>query len=310
VFLDPEHVSDAEAVLERARRATAPPPGPSSAFTRAGFEVGASNQLAVRAADAIVAAPGTRYNPLFIHGASGIGKTHLLNAIGNGLAATGKGPVACVPAQAFMDELIAALQENSIDLWRARYRAAAALLVDDVQFVAGKERTQEELFHVFNALHADGKQLVFASDRRPSELAGLEDRLRSRFEGGLVVEIHPPDRELRERLYARFLGESRVSPTADLLTYLAGRPASSVRELIGTVNRIIAAAEVAALPVTVGFARAELEPPDADASRLAAMRTATDAFFLDDEKIIWDWPDPALRLIEELRPGASRGGAA
>src|SRR5439155_1026995 len=131
VFLDPERVADAEAVLERARRAAAPPPGPSSAFTRAGFEVGVSNQLAVRAADAIVAAAGTRYNPLFIHGASGIGKTHLLNAIGNGLAATSKGPVACVPAQAFMDELIAALQENSIDLWRSRYRAAAALLVDD-----------------------------------------------------------------------------------------------------------------------------------------------------------------------------------
>jgi chromosomal replication initiator protein DnaA len=300
-FHDPDRVLEAEQILERALRNAAPPPGPSAAFTRAGFEVSASNQLAVRAADAIVGVPGSRYNPLFIHGPSGVGKTHLLNAIGNGLVeATGAG-VACVPAQLFVDELIAALQEGTVDRWRARYRAATALLLDDVQFVAGKERTQEELFHVFNALYADGKQLVIASDRPPRELTGLEERLRSRFEGGLVVHMQSPDRPLRERLYARYLRDLGIEPTTEMITYLADRAVSSVREIIGTANRILASAEVAAVPVTVGFIRAQLEPDEHEASRAAALQSAADTFFLDTEKVIWQYPDPSSRLIEELR---------
>jgi chromosomal replication initiator protein DnaA len=304
-FRDPDRVNEAEQLLERALRTSTPPPGPSAAFTRAGFEVGASNQLAVRAADAIVAVPGSRYNPLFIHGPSGVGKTHLLNAIGNGLveatAAMSSGTVACVPAQLFVDELIAALQEGTVDRWRARYRAANALLLDDVQFVAGKERTQEELFHVFNALYADGKQLVFASDRPPRELSGLEERLRSRFEGGLVVAMQSPDRALRERLFGRFLKDLSIEPTGEMLSYLAERQVASVREIIGAANRIAASAEVAGVPVTIGFIRAELEPDQAEASREAAMRSATDPYFLDAEKLVWRWPDAAVRLIEELR---------
>jgi len=304
-FHDPDRVQEAEQLLERSLRATAPPAGPSAAFTRAGFEVGTSNQLAVRAADAIVAVPGSRYNPLFIHGPSGVGKTHLLNAVGNGLvdatAVAWTGTVACVPAQLFVDELIAALQEGTVDRWRARYRAANALLLDDVQFVAGKERTQEELFHVFNALYADGKQLVFASDRPPRELSGLEERLRSRFEGGLVVQMQSPDRALRERLYSRFLTDLSIAPTDEMLSYLAERSVASVREIIGMANRISASAEVAGVPVTIGFIRAELEPDQTEASRAAAMRSATDPFFLDGEKIVWSWPEPQARLIEELR---------
>lgn len=301
-FRDPDRLPEAEQLVERALRQTPPPPGPSAAFTRAGFETGTSNQLAVRAADAIVSVPGTRYNPLFIHGPSGVGKTHLLNAIGNGLVSSASlGPVACVPAQLFVDELITALQEGTVDRWRARYRATAALLLDDVQFVAGKERTQEELFHVFNALYADGKQLVFASDRPPRELSGLEDRLRSRFEGGLVVPMQSPDRALRERLYARSLRELGVEPTGEMLGYLAEAPVASVREIIGIANRIVASAEVAAVPVTIGFIRAELEPDDTELARAAAMRTASDTFFLDREKMIWQWPDPGARLIEEPR---------
>lgn len=300
-FKDPDRLLEAEQLLERALRTWTPPPGPSSAFTRAGFEVGASNQLAVRAADAIVAVPATRYNPLFIHGPSGVGKTHLLNAIGNGLVQTAGAGVACVPAQLFVDELIAALQEGTVDRWRARYRAATALLLDDVQFVAGKERTQEELFHVFNALYADGKQLVIASDRPPRELSGLEERLRSRFEGGLVVQMQPPDRVLRERLYQRFLHDLGVDATGEMLSYLADRAVNSVREIIGTANRILASAEVAAVPVTIGFIRAQLDPDEQEASRAAAMQRAADTFFLDPEKIVWQWPDMSMRMIEELR---------
>ena len=302
-FRDPDRLSEAEDLLERALRTTTPPPGPSAAFTRAGFEVSVSNQLAVRAADAIVSVPGSRYNPLFIHGPSGVGKTHLLNAIGNGLVhgAAGTSAVACVPAQLFVDELIGALQEGTVDRWRARYRAASALLLDDVQFVAGKERTQEELFHVFNALYADGKQLVIASDRPPRDLSGLEERLRSRFEGGLVVQMQSPDHALRERLYARYLRELGVEATAEMIEYLSSRPAMSVREIIGTANRVVASAEVAAVAVTMDFIRNALDPDDSGPAGAAVKRAASDGFFLDREKIIWEWPDPSTRLIEDLR---------
>lgn len=305
-FRDPERLRDAEVLVDRALAGATPPPGPSAAFTRSGFEVSSSNQLAVRAADDITAAPGQRYNPLFIHGPSGVGKTHLLNAIGNQLlgGTTALGAVACVSAQVFMDELIAALQEGTVERWRARYRSADALLVDDVQFVAGKERTQEELFHVFNALHIEGKQLVFCSDRPPHELDGLEDRMRSRFEGGLVVEMQSPDRALREKLYARYLAATEHVAEAALLSYLAERPAASVREIIGIVNRLVAAADVAGAPLTVSIARAELDPEQTDGPRPAvpaSVRAAADTFFLDDEKVLWDWSDVASRVIEEVR---------
>jgi chromosomal replication initiator protein DnaA len=309
---DPERLAEAEELLERVLRTSTPPPGPSAAFTRAGFEVSTSNQLAVRAADAIVAVPGSRYNPLFIHGPSGVGKTHLLNAIGNGLVAAtpGGSRVACVPAQVFVDELIAALQEGTVDRWRARYRAATALLLDDVQFVAGKERTQEELFHVFNALNAEGKQLVIASDRPPRDLSGLEDRLRSRFEGGLVVEMQSPDRALRERLYTRYLRGLGVEPTVSIVAYLSGRTVMSVREIIGMANRIVTSAEVAGVPVTLDFIRATLEPDEYRAPprklsltpiSLPVVPGTTDTFYLDREKVVWEWPDVAARLIEEPR---------
>ena len=306
VFRDPERLREAEILLDRALAGATPPPGPSAAFTRQGFEVSSSNQLAVRAADDIVAEPGKRYSPLFIHGPSGVGKTHLLNAIGNELVdgSGGATAVAVISAQVFMDELIEALQEGTVERWRARYRSADALLIDDVQFVAGKERTQDELFHVFNALHAEGKQLVFCSDRPPRDLDGLEDRLRSRFEGGLVVEMQSPDRALREKLYARYLAATEHEPGPELLAYLAERPAASVREIIGTVNRLVAAADVAGAPLTLAVARAELDPESSASARPTtpvAVRAAADTFFLDDEKVVWEWTDASTRMLEELK---------
>jgi len=323
-------VSEVESALERHLAEPEPPPpvpeadrdavvlpGPSVAFTRAGFAVGASNHLAVRAADAVVAAPGRRYNPLFVYGPSGVGKTHLVNAIGNGLvaAAPGAGPVVCLPAQTFMDELIAALQQGNVEQWRSRYRRARALILDDVQFVANKERTQEELFHVFNAVHGAGGQLVFASDRRPVELTGLEDRLRSRFEGGLVVEMQVPDRELRVMLYERLLENADVEPAGPVAGVLADRHVDSVREMIGLVNRLVSRAEAAGVPLTEDFARADLAPatpasvtpvaaPAATPPRVASVGATPAgalASVLDLEKVVWDWPDAAARLIEDLR---------
>jgi chromosomal replication initiation ATPase DnaA len=303
VFRDPERLSEAVAFVERALTGAVPPQGPQSAFERRTFQESASNQMAVRAADAVVAEPGRRYNPLFIAGPSGTGKTHLLNAIGNELAGRHSGitRVACVGAQLFIDELIAALQEGQIERFRARYRAADALLIDDVQFVAGKERTQEELFHVFNHFHSAGKQLVFVSDVPPKAIEGLEERLRSRFEGGLVAELEAPDRALREKLLARYLADAGEVDTA-LLQYLAERPVSSVRELIGVVNRLQALAETKGDGLTIALARTELEPAGATVQAApATVRQAADVFFLDDEKIVWEWPDVGGRLVEEMR---------
>jgi chromosomal replication initiator protein len=304
LFRDPERLGEAAAFVERALAGAVPPAGPQAAFARGAFEESASNQMAVRAADAVIMEPGHRYNPLFLAGPSGVGKTHLLNAIGNELARRGGATfrVACVGAQLFIDELIAALQDGTVDRFRARYRAADALLIDDVQFVAGKERTQEELFHVFNHFHGAGKQLVFASDMPPKQIDGLEDRLRSRFEGGLVAQLEAPDRTLREKLYGRFLTDAQVESSPELLAFLADRPAASVRELIGTVHRLAAAAAAVDAPLSLAIARQELNPGAAPAvAPPASVRQAADVFFLDDEKIVWEWPDVAGRLVEELR---------
>jgi chromosomal replication initiation ATPase DnaA len=304
VFRDPERLAEAEELVTRALAGDEPPAGPSSAFSRASFEVSPSNEMAVRAADTVAEEPGRRYNPLFLHGPSGVGKTHLLNAVGNEMANSSGGAmtVSYVSAQAFIDELITALQDGTIERWRARYRATDALLIDDVHFVAGKERTQEEIFHVFNALHGEGKQIVITSDRPPKELDGLEERLRSRFEGGLVAELNKPDRALREKLYSRYLAPVEPPAETGLLEYLADRPAASVREIVGTVHRLIAASEVAGVSLSVALARAELEGAgSAPVPPPSSVSTAADAFFLDAEKVVWDWPDIGGRVIEDLR---------
>lgn len=301
IFFDPDRVDEAEQLFERTQAATAVIPGPSGTFTRADYEVGASNDLAVKAADAVIASPGERYNPLFFHGPSGVGKTHLMHAIGNGLIerSGGSARVAVIPAQDFVDELIAALQSRTVERWRASYRAIDALLIDDVQFVAGKERTQEELFHVFNALHAAGKQIVFTSDRAPRDLQGLEDRLRSRFEGGLLVEVKSPDKTLRERLFTRFLRENGWEDDPELVKQLAADPVANVREIIGTVNRIVAAAELSGRGHTKAVAMNAAKGSAASPAKRASKETPKEILALDTEKLIIEWPDAGARLIDE-----------
>ena len=304
LFRDPERVGEAELVVARMVGGAEPPPGPDPALTRAELEVGASNQLAVHAIDTIVDEPGKKYNPLFVHGPHGVGKTHLLHALGNELIAQSGGAftVAVVNASQFIDELIAALQEEQIEKWRARYRVLDALILDDVDECAGKERSQEELFHIFNSLSANGRQIVFASARAPKAIEGLEERLRSRFEGGLVVEIQPPDHALREKLYARYLAGAGERLDRPLIDYLASRSVASVAEMTGTVDRLLKAAAVVGVALNASFARKELEggtaapvPPRHSNGRDA------DPFFLDEEKILWDWPDVTGRAIEEFR---------
>ena len=305
VFRDPERMAAAEDLVERALAGETPPGGPSPAFTRESFEMGSSNQLAVHAADSVIASPGVKYNPLLVHGASGVGKTHLLHAIGNALvqARGSRLVVACVHAQQFIDELIAAIQGGTIERWRARYRGVDVLMIDDIQFVADKERTQEELFLLFNEIVGAGKQVVLTSDQPPAAIPDLEARLRSRFEGGLVVPIQAPDRALREKLFARFLAAAGRESDAHLLTLLGQQPVQSVREIIGVVNRLGAAADAAGAPLDARLVRRELGAvtPYAGVPVVSTINDDRDPAFMDAEKIVWDWPEVGARVIEEFR---------
>jgi len=304
LFHDPERVGEAELVLARLVGGAEPPPGPDPALSRAELEVGASNQLAVHAVDTIIDEPGKKYNPLYIYGPSGVGKTHLLHALGNELIGQSGGAfsVAVVNAEQFIDELIAALQDETIEKWRARYRMVDALILDDVDRCAGKERSQEELFHIFNSLFYNGRQIVFASTQAPKSIEGLEERLRSRFEGGLVVEIQSPDHALREKLYARYLSAAGERMDRPLVDFLASRSVASVAEMKAVVDRLLKAAVVVGVPLNASFARKELEGGATApvTSRQTNGRDA-DVFFLDEEKILWDWPDVTGRAIEEFR---------
>jgi chromosomal replication initiator protein len=307
VFRDPDRTVEAEELVARAIAGETPPTGPSPAFTRTAYEVGASNQLAAHAADAVITEPGTKYNPLVIFGPSGVGKTHLLHAIGNALAAAGTAPrvVAVVHAQQFIDELVAAIQANTLNRWRGRYRALDALLIDDVQFLAGKERTEEEFFLLFNALVGARKQIVVSSDRPPGEIGNLEARLRSRLEGGLAAPIQPPDRALRERLYARYLAALGRGADQALLAVLAEPVVQSVREIIGVVNRLGALADAQGVELTPSLVRAELgaSRPTPFPGVRSVPRTdgRRDTAFLDHEKVVWEWPDVSARVMEEWR---------
>ncbi len=306
-FRNPELVNDAQLLLDRALASALPLPAPHPAYTRSGLEAGLANQLVLKAADAVIEHPGQRYNPLYVHGPSGTGKTHVAHAIASALRTMRpRTAVACVPAATFVEELIAAMQEGGVERWRARYRAAEVFVLDDVHQLADKERTQEELFHLFNMLHDRGAQIVITSDRAPRELRGLADRLRSRFEGGLVVALQAPDRGLRERLVQRWLVEAGHTAEAALVSYLADREAASARELAGVITRLAAAADLLAVPLDLPLARRELE----GVTRVAAATPRAgvplgdgmqDAFFLDHEKVVWDWPDIGDRLLEELR---------
>jgi chromosomal replication initiator protein DnaA len=301
VFRDPESIAEAEARVEQAIAAHDPPPAPWPAFTLETLISGKSNQLALRAAQAVIDAPGSRYNPLFVHGGPGVGKTHVVHAVGNAVRRNPNlsGPVACVSGSQFVDELIAALQEGTVDRWRARYRSASVLIIDDVHALAGKERSQEEVFHLFNALHSAGKQVVLASDRPPSEIGELEARLRSRFDGGLVVAIQPPDRTLREALYSRILVDRAPGAEPGVAGLLAELPVSGASEVEAVVDRVVHSARSSGGQVTLSLVRRELNANGA--ATPTSVPTIADKSFLDAEKIVNEWPDLDGRVIEELR---------
>ncbi len=307
IFRDPEHMPEAEAAAARVREGAGPPPAPSPAFPMAQFAAGASNQVAMSAVQAVLAQPGTKYNPLLLVGRSGLGKTHLLNALGLALAQRPGAIVACLSTQHFIDELIAAIDGNRVDWWRARYRHATALLLDDIHLLAGKERTQEELFNLFNLLQDRERQLVFTAPAHPNTLSGIEARVVSRLEGGLVAELKEPDRTVKRTVLERLLTGQNVTAEPALLDYLADRPADSVRTLVGVAQRVVGAAVAEDVPLTAGLAREVLEgqsPREAQRAggfRTTGMVVSSLGGIKSREKMVWDWPEVTDRLIEELR---------
>ncbi|MGD2215688.1 MAG: chromosomal replication initiator protein DnaA [Gemmatimonadales bacterium] len=210
-------------------------------YTLESFVVGSNNELAAAACQAVADAPGRAYNPLFIYGGVGLGKTHLMHGIGNAVLAKFPGSrVAYVPTEQFTNELIAAIQARQTTQFHSRYRRIDVLLVDDAHFLAGKEGTQEEFFHTFNALYDTQRQIVLTSDRPPKEIPGLQERLISRFEWGLVTDIRAPDFETRVAILQSKAAQDGLSIPNDVLTFIAERCRSSVRELEGAVIKLLA----------------------------------------------------------------------
>ncbi len=224
-------------------------------YTFDSFVVGNHSRFAHAAAVAVADNPAKAYNPLFVYGGVGLGKTHLMHAIGHYmLARNPRTKVAYLSSEKFTNELINSIKEDRMAEFRARYRNIDLLMIDDIQFIQGKERTQEEFFHTFNALYEAGKQIVLSSDRPPKDIAALEDRLRSRFEWGLLTDISTPDLETRIAILKKKADSDGLAVDDDVLTYIASNYQSNVRELEGAFIRVMAYASLNSLPASVDLA--------------------------------------------------------
>ncbi len=228
-------------------------------FTFDTFVVGSSNQFAHAAARAVGESPSRSYNPLFLYGGVGLGKTHLMHAIAHEILRRSPGMrVAYLSAERFLNELINALRFEKMHEFKSRYRELDVLLMDDIQFIAGKDSTQEEFFHTFNALHDAQKQIVVTSDALPKEIPTLEERLRSRFEWGLIADIQPPDLEMKVAIIRKKAAAEKADIPDDVSLFIAGTVKSNIRELEGRLNRVIAFSSLTGKPVSVELARETL----------------------------------------------------
>ena len=229
----------------------------SREYTFENFIVGSSNSLACAACIAVANKPAsTNFNPLFIHGPSGLGKTHLLYAITNRILENNpQANIIYIKGEAFTNQLIASISANTTEEFRNKYRKADVLLIDDIQFIAGKNSTQEEFFHTFNALYEDRKQIILTSDRPPKDIKTLEDRLRTRFEWGVIIDIQPPDLELRVAIAQSKAQSMNLDIPYEVLTYLAEKLRNNVRQIEGALRRLSAYTTLSRMPITMEAAR-------------------------------------------------------
>ncbi|MBQ3407845.1 MAG: chromosomal replication initiator protein DnaA [Clostridia bacterium] len=220
-------------------------------YTFDSFVVGNNNRFAHAAALAVAEAPATSYNPLFIYGGVGLGKTHLMHAIGNSILRKNKNSnILYVTSEKFTNQLINSIKDNTSAQFRDKYRNIDVLLIDDIQFIAGKERIQEEFFHTFNTLHESGKQIILSSDKPPKDIPLLEDRLKSRFEWGLIADISNPDYETRLAILRKKAQLDNIIIDDEILSNIATRIDSNIRELEGTLNKLIATSSLTNSPIT------------------------------------------------------------
>ena len=229
------------------------------AFTFSSFVQGKSNQLAVAAAKQVAENPGSSYNPLFLYGGVGLGKTHLMHAVGAALIERNpNAKVVYLHSERFVADMVKALQLNAINEFKRFYRSVDALLIDDIQFFAGKERSQEEFFHTFNALLESGQQMILTCDRYPKEIAGLEDRLKSRFGWGLTVAVEPPELETRVAILMKKAAEGNIALPEDAAFFLAKKIRSNVRELEGALKRVVANSHFTGEAISTAFVKESL----------------------------------------------------
>ncbi len=252
-------VDNTPAVSAPAERLSLGTPPLNPAFTFERFVIGPSNQFACAAAEAVAERPGETYNPLYLYGGAGLGKTHLLHAIAQRVATSSPSlKILYLTTEQFVNELINCIRRKRMELFRQTFRGVHLLLLDDIQFIGGKERTQEEFFHTFNTLHALGRQVVFTSDARPAEIPGLEERLRSRFLQGLIADIQPPDLETRCAILREKGRAVGWELPEDVVLFISRRAQKNVRELEGCLNRTIAYTQLTSRSLTVDMVRTAL----------------------------------------------------
>jgi chromosomal replication initiator protein len=267
----------------------------SQKYTFDSFVIGSSNRFAHAAALAVAEAPAQAYNPLFIYGGTGLGKTHLLQAIGQYVGEHSKKlSVRYITSETFMNDFINSLRDKRIEGFKQRYRTYDLLLIDDIQFLEHKERIQEEFFHTFNSLYEAGRQIVISSDRPPREISTLEERLRSRFEWGLITDIQPPDLETRIAILRKKVKTDGIHvPDPQVLTFIAGRVSTNIRELEGALTRVVAFSSLTARPMTVELAQDVLKDvfPQGEAPEVSIERiqtAVTERFGLSMEELCGD----------------------
>jgi chromosomal replication initiator protein len=281
--------------LEEPPKQTAAATAIQSKYTFDSFVIGSSNRFAHAAALAVAEAPAQAYNPLFIYGGTGLGKTHLLQAVGQYVGEHSRTlTVRYITSETFMNDFINSLRDKRIEGFKQRYRTYDLLLIDDIQFLEHKERIQEEFFHTFNSLYEAGRQIVISSDRPPREISTLEERLRSRFEWGLITDIQPPDLETRIAILRKKVKTDGIHiPDPQVLTFIAGRVSTNIRELEGALTRVVAFSSLTGRPMTGELAQDVLKDvfPQGEPQEVSIERIQTavsDRFSLSMEELCGD----------------------